>query len=214
MVKAGYHGAMASSKRWVALVVLALSCPFGVLRAEDGNASSAAALTSAQVVSEMERRNESRSEELKHYKAVRHYNVEYKGFGADLDAKMEVEVNFDAPAEKSFHIVSQSGSKLLIDKVLKRLVETEKEAGQNQGATALTAANYSFLMTGTETVGGRPAYVLAVQPLTDNKLLYRGRIWVDASDFAVVKIEAEPAKNPSFWIAKTEIHHTYSKTGG
>jgi hypothetical protein len=30
----------------------------------------------------------------------------------------------------------------------------------------------------------------------------------------VVKIEAEPAKNPSFWIAHTQISHSYAKTGG
>ena len=40
-----------------------------------------------------------------------------------------------------------------------------------------------------------------------NKFLYRGKIWVDAKDFAVVRIEGEPAKNPSIWIKKTEIAH-------
>lgn len=208
---------MVSTNRWVLpLVAFALLCPFGAARAEKDDAPATVAtvsMTSAQVISEMERHNQSRSEELKHYTAVRHYDVEYKGFGADLGAKMEVEVKFDAPTEKSFRIVSQSGSKLLIDKVLKRLVETEKEAAGTQSATALSQANYSFQLTGTETINGRPAYVMTVEPLTDSKLLYRGRIWVDASDFALVKIEAEPAKNPSFWISKTAIHHTYSKTG-
>ena len=27
------------------------------------------------------------------------------------------------------------------------------------------------------------------------------------------RIEAEPAKNPSFWIKKTDIHHEYVKVG-
>jgi hypothetical protein len=61
---------------------------------------------------------------------------------------------------------------------------------------------------------GRPAYILAVEPLTPNRLLYRGKIWVDAADFAVVKIEAEPAKNPSVWIARTHISHTYARNSG
>jgi ribonuclease HI len=43
--------------------------------------------------------------------------------------------------------------------------------------------------------------------------LYRGRVWVDDKDFAVCRIEAEPAKNPSFWIRKTAIRHTYEKVG-
>jgi hypothetical protein len=170
-------------------------------------------MTATAIVDQMQQHNLSRTEELRHYKATRHYQVDYKGFGAGFGAKMEVEVSFDAPAEKSFRIVSQSGSGILIDKVLKRLLETEKEALKDQSATALTAANYTFQLEGTENLAGRPTYILSVQPIVDSKLLYRGKIWVDAADFAVVKIEAQPAKNPSFWIAKTDIRHTYSKTG-
>jgi hypothetical protein len=59
-----------------------------------------------------------------------------------------------------------------------------------------------------------PCYILSVEPLTKNKLLYRGRIWVDAEDFAVVRIEAAPAKNPSFWTVETKIEQTYAKVGG
>jgi hypothetical protein len=36
---------------------------------------------------------------------------------------------------------------------------------------------------------------------------------VDATDFAVAKIEASPAKNPSFLISRTLIQWTYAKTG-
>ena len=31
------------------------------------------------------------------------------------------------------------------------------------------------------------------------------------TDFAVTRIEAEPAQNPSFWTKKNEIHHEYKK---
>ena len=48
-------------------------------------------------------------------------------------------------------------------------------------------------------------------PKTRNKFLYRGKIWVDAKDFAVVRIEGEPGKNPSMWIKKTGIAHRYVK---
>jgi hypothetical protein len=97
---------------------------------------------------------------------------------------------------------------------LKRAVDSEKEAFQDKAATALTAANYRFTMLGTENLGGRPAYILDVQPLTASKFLVKGKIWVDALEFAVVKMETEPAKSPSFWIARTLIHFTSAKTGG
>jgi hypothetical protein len=191
-----------------------LLCAGAAARPEDADVPSTANLTAAQVVERMQGSNESRKDGLKHYQALRHYQVEYKGFGADLAAKMEVEVNYDAPAAKDFRIVSQSGSKLLIEKVLKRLLDTEKVASQNQSATALTPANYRFSMVGSEDLAGHPAYILRVEPRAESKLLYRGKIWVDAAEFAVVKIEAEPAKNPSIWIARTLIRHTYAKTGG
>jgi hypothetical protein len=67
-------------------------------------------------------------------------------------------------------------------------------------------AGYEIMPTG-------PCYILAVEPRTKNKLLYRGRIWVDAEDFAVVRIEAVPAKNPSFWTKETKIEQVYTKVG-
>jgi hypothetical protein len=50
---------------------------------------------------------------------------------------------------------------------------------------------------------------LSVKPRTKNKYLFRGRIWVDAEQFAGVRIQAEPAKNPSFWIKDTKIETLY-----
>jgi hypothetical protein len=66
-------------------------------------------------------------------------------------------------------------------------------------------------LTGYESTSGGAAYVLEVEPKSKNKFLYSGKIWVDANDFAVTRIEAEPARNPSFWIKKTEIRHVYRK---
>ncbi len=57
---------------------------------------------------------------------------------------MDVEVTYDAPSSKSFRVVSETGSKLLIDRVLKRLLKTEQDSTNNQSQTALTTANYTF----------------------------------------------------------------------
>jgi hypothetical protein len=67
-------------------------------------------------------------------------------------------------------------------------------------------------------LGSRPSpyggcYRLGVEPRSDNKFLYRGEICVNAADFAVESIDAEPARNPSFWIKKTRIEHRYQKIG-
>ena len=45
---------------------------------------------------------------------------------------MDVEVNYDSASGKRLQIVSQSGSKFLLDKVLKRAVDSEREAFQQK----------------------------------------------------------------------------------
>lgn len=191
----------------VALILLGAA-----LRPAHANTPGPTNLPLAQILVLMEHHDQIQQEELKHYRAMRHYHVEYRGL-ANLDAGMEVEVDFDAASGKSFRIVSQSGSKILGEKVLKRAMDSEKEASEDKGGTALTPANYRFQLEGSESVDGRPAYILSVEPLKESKFLYRGKIWVDATDFAVAKIEAAPAKNPSFWISRTLIRYTSAKTG-
>jgi hypothetical protein len=169
-------------------------------------------LAQMQILELMEHHNQNQQKGLKHYRAVRQYDVEYRGL-ATIEARMEVEINFDAASGKSFRIVSQGGSKILGEKVLKRAMDSEKEASEDSGATALTPANYRFQLLKSESLNGHPAYVLSVEPLKESKFLYRGKIWVDATDFAVAKVEAAPAKNPSFWISRTLIQYTSAKTG-
>jgi hypothetical protein len=91
------------------------------------------------------------------------------------------------------------------------LLQSEKEAltQENQARVVVNKDNYRFALAGYENMPTGSCYILSVEPLTKNKLLYRGRIWVDAADFAVVRIEAAPAKNPSFW----RIEQDYAKVG-
>ena len=171
-------------------------------------------LSAAEIVNQIQLHNQSRKEGLKQYKTLRHYDVVYKGFSTTVTAKMDVEVSYDASTGKTFTIVSQSGSNFLCDKVLKRAVDSEKEAAQDKSLTALSEANYRFTLLGNDSVAGRPAYIFNVDPRSEGKFLYRGKIWVDAVDFAVVKMDTEPAKNPSFFISRTLIHSTSARDDG
>jgi outer membrane lipoprotein-sorting protein len=170
-------------------------------------------LTLSQVVEKLVQKNAERAKALERYRGKRVYELEYKGFPKTLHAEMVVEITYTAPGRKEFKIVSESGSKWIVKRVLKRLIDEETEA---QGAATrlgveLSSRNYEFTSLELQTGGGGCAYVVGIQPKAANKFLYRGRIWVDDRDFAVCRIEAEPAKNPSMWITKTEIHHDYQK---
>ena len=126
---------------------------------------------------------------------------------------MVVGATYLSPGRKEFVIQSETGSKLIIDKVLKKLLAAEKEESRPkvERQFALTGANYRFTLIGQENYSSGEAYVLEVEPRRKDRFLYRGRIWVDASDFAVVRLKAEPAKNPSFWTRKADIDEVYAK---
>src|SRR5262249_51541178 len=147
------------------------------------------------------KRNQERSQALAAYQGTRTYRLEYRGFPGARAAEMVVDVSYRASggraASKEFSIRSESGSKLIIERVFKRMLQSEKDSAseENQRGVALNRDNYNFTLAGQEKTPGGLAYILAVEPRTQNKLLYRGRIWVDAADFAVMRIEAEPAKN-------------------
>jgi hypothetical protein len=174
-----------------------------------------AQLTVEEIVNNLVRRNLKRAQELSAFQGTRVYRLEYRGFPGSRNAEMIVDVKYQSPATKEFTIRSSTGSKLLIERVFNKLLQSEQEAltAENQSRVALNNDNYTFTLTGHESTPAGSYYILAVEPRTKNKLLYRGRIWVDATDFAVARIEAAPAKNPSFWIKDTKIEHVYIKIG-
>jgi hypothetical protein len=176
--------------------------------------SPAPPLLLGQVVDRLMLRNAERTYALQSFRGRRHYAIDYTGF-PKMHAEMVVDVVYTAPATKNFTIVSQSGTGMLIKLVLKRLLDTEQEALQdkNRPRVELNTNNYEFTMAGYQPSPDGCSYILTATPKVPNKFLFRGRMWVDESDFAVCKIEAEPAMNPSFWIKKTDIHHQYEKVG-
>jgi hypothetical protein len=174
-----------------------------------------AELPPEQVVKNLEERNAQRAAALDGFVATRVYRMEYRGLPSDRDAEMVVNVTYHAPNSKQFTVVSQTGSKFILDHIFKKLLEGEQEAGneENRRRTALNRENYDFSLAGYEESPDGGRYIFNLTPKTKNKFLYHGKVWVDAKDFAVVRIEGEPGKNPSFWIKKTEIAHKYIKVG-
>ena len=176
-------------------------------------AASPATPDTAAIVQSIERHDQTQARALERYQALRHYQVEYRSWFKNITAKMDVELEYDAATGKKFRIVSQSGSHTLCEKVLKRALESERAAFLDRGAHALSPANYKFQLLGSEALGGRPSYILHVEPISGSLYLYEGKIWVDAADGAVSKMEVQPAKNPSIWISRTLIYQNNSRIG-
>ena len=155
-----------------------------------------------------------RSAQLRGFRGTRQYNLQYRGLFGTREATMQVVATYTAPDQRSFQVVSQTGSKLLLNRVLLKLLDSERDALRNQKQVELTPANYDFNLLGTERLeSGVDCYVLSVKPRKNNQFLYQGKIWVDANDFAVARMEGQPAKSPSFWVKDTAIDSNWGKLG-
>lgn len=167
------------------------------------------------VVQNMMETSARRSAELRGYRTTRTYHLQYHGFLGSRDAGMKVISTYTAPDKLGFSVISQNGSKLLLNRVLLKLLDSERDAVRNPSQIELSPANYRFASQGIDHVtDADPCYLLDVQPRKENKFLYHGKVWIDAHDFALARLEGHPAKSPSFWIKDTQIDSTWTKVDG
>lgn len=169
--------------------------------------------TADQVVARMMARDNERQATLYGYTGTRRYVLENSDF--QKRAEMLVRVTCLRDGSKQFQTISETGWGGARKHVFPKLLESETEASQPglRARSRIVPENYAFEMSGTEYVDGRLAYLIAIAPKTSNKYLIEGRIWVDAAEYAIVRIEGKPARNPSFWIKSVHFVHSYEKTG-
>lgn len=174
-----------------------------------------APLSEVQVVDSLLAMNLERAHALHAYQGTRNYMLQYHGFAGTRSAEMVVDLKYKSPGTKEFTIRSSTGSKLIIGTVFKKLLQAEQDAlgVEAQKRAALNRDNYDFTLVGYESTPFGSMYILGVKPRTKGKFLYSGRIWVEAEDFAVTRLVAQPAKNPSFWTKHSEIDESYMKVG-
>ena len=191
------------------LTALFLLPASSVLAADDSPA-----LPSAdEVVSRMAAFDLQRQSSMEGYAGMRRYVLENTKL--QKRAEMLVRIQGDPDGTKHFEVVSEDGWKAANTHVLRKMLESETETSRPElrELTRLNFANYQFEIVRAELVAGRMAYVLEVKPKRKEKYLFQGHIWVDAQDYALVRAEGSPAKNPSFWTKSTHFVQVYQKTG-
>ena len=169
--------------------------------------------TGDEVVARMMARDNERQATLYGYTASRRYVLENQRH--HKRAEMLVRMTCLRDGLKQFETISETGWGGARKHVFPRLLEAETEASRPslRERSRLIPDNYVFEMVGLEYIDKRPAYMIAVAPKTPNKYLMQARIWIDAGEYAVVRIEGKPAKNPSFWIKSVHFVHKYEKRG-
>ena len=170
-------------------------------------------MTGEELFSKLLEHNQLRNLRLDFYSATRTY--ELKDSEGKLRAQEIVLMQYRAPNTKEFTTTSEKGSRIIRSMVFKRLMESEAEAagGREHRDSSITPVNYAFRPVGEQDIGPYHCIVVEAIPSRMDKYLFEGKIWIDAQDFAVVRIAGHPARKPSFWINRAEFVRQYQKIG-
>jgi hypothetical protein len=169
--------------------------------------------TAEEIVTRMGSSDIQRQVSMEGYAGMRRYVLDNQHL--HKRAEMLVQVQGDPDGTKHFEVVSEEGWKAAHKHVLQKMLESESETShpEARAKTRIDPENYDCKIAGTEVIDGRTAYVLEVSPKRKEKYLFRGRIWVDAEDYALARAEGQPAKSPSFWTKSTHFVQIYQKSG-
>jgi hypothetical protein len=168
-------------------------------------------VTESQVLAELAIHNEERKAALHDYTVLRTYQV------VDLKGKVHAEeigrMEFLSPDKKAFTVTSESGSGLVRHMALNPLINSEIEAaaGKEHHDSAISTDNYSLNLLGEQQLGPHRCFIAEAVPKRKAKYLFEGRIWIDANDYSVVRIEGHPATKLSFWIQRADFVRQYQK---
>jgi len=171
-------------------------------------------VTESQVLAELAVHNEKRKAALHDYTVLRTYQV------VDLKGKVHAEeigrMDFFSPDKKTFTVTSESGSGLVRHMALNPLINSEIEAaaGKEHHDSAISTDNYSLNLLGEQQLGPYRCFVAEAVPKRKAKYLFEGKVWIDANDYSVVRIEGHPATKLSFWIQHADFLRQYQKVDG
>lgn len=192
------------TKRCAVLTGLALAWGCRLAAAEPGL---------KEILDRMVQMDHMRAQLLDSYTCIRIYHLENKRF--NKHAQMVVRATCRLPGGRNFEILSETGSETIRRRVFRKLLDAELEASESRHReeVKIIPDNYDFRWLGEENLGGRRTYLLEVTPKRASHFSIVGKIWLDAEDLAIARIEGVPAKRPSIWIRRTVITQQYAKFG-
>jgi hypothetical protein len=153
-----------------------------------------------------------REENLLGYSVTEHYSVFRGQDKAHPAAEMTVKTTYEKDKGKSYQILNESGSEIILKQVLARVLDSERIATEpaNRSTALINSANYAMHVKGSEIVGGRACLALAIVPRRKGQYLFQGDLWVDARDGSIVQLAGYTAKSPSIFAGPTQVARQYA----
>ncbi len=209
------HGSRVKNRYSIVAVVVPAVCViwggWNFLPAFAADGKSDANADQNRVLESMFQEQRSRFSHIASYSRVQHYSVTAERFG--LKAELVARVHRDRAKNKTYEILSRTGSSVVQSHVFDALLEAEVNTS-HEGADLLNRENYNFHLIGKAEYAGRHCYLLETDPKHKDKRLLKGRLWLDAEDFGVVHVEGRPAESLSFWVGRPNIMQDFQKQAG
>jgi hypothetical protein len=160
----------------------------------------------------------SRSENVLGFTDIEHLFVYRRGDDTHPAAEATVRDTYKKGVGKTYTILSQSGSTILLRFGLRPLLDNEQTINEpgNVEKSWFTSANYVMTLKadGVHKFDGRDCRALDIKPKAQAPNLIIGTIWVDAHDGTLVKVDGVASKNPSPWSGTTHMMRQYANIKG
>jgi hypothetical protein len=156
-----------------------------------------------------------RLDRLTSYTVTEHYAVFRGHDDTNPTAEMLVKTTYRKETGKNYEILSQSGSSLWRNEVLKTLLENEQRMSQpgNVETALINSWNYDMKLNqnAAQMLNGRQCLVLDITPRRKSQFLFKGELWVDAHDYAIVQLKGTAAKSAFFLANAAEVTRQYAE---
>jgi hypothetical protein len=106
------------------------------------------------------------------------------------------------------------GDSTIKNSVIARYVAGETQAQWNEGALAITPANYKFKYKGLSSHDGRELHVFQLTPRKKRVGLFKGELWLDAETCLPLRESGRFVKSPSIFLRRIEFVREYEIRGG
>jgi hypothetical protein len=170
---------------------------------------------SAAIIHGVDAAVKNRLDRLASYTVTEHYAVFRGNDVTKPTAEMLVKTTYRKETGKSYEILSQSGSSLWRNEVLKTLLENEQRMSQpgNLETALINSSNYEMKLDkkAAQTLNGRECLVLEITPRRKSQYLFSGQLWVDAHDYAIVQLKGTAAKSAIFLANAAEVTRQYAE---
>ena len=172
----------------------------------------------AAIIHDLDSANQSRFENVLGFSDTETYHV-YRGNDQTHPvAEMAVRVTYRKATGKTYKILSQSGSSLILKHGLQPLLDNEKAINDPSKAAQswFTSANYKMqLKPGvTKVIDGHTCLALAITPRHRAPNMLQGTLWVDAGTHMQVEVEGVASKSPSVFAGTTKMMRRYAGMEG